>query len=111
MLPEATQERVVPTDLPRPSFDNEGKPGPALLSEADCDGLRAAARIASQVLDAACAAVRPGVTTDEIDFVAHEKCLELGAWPTGLGFRGFPKSCCTSVNEVRENLCCSPLCL
>ena len=51
-------------------------------------------------LDEACKAVAPGVTTEEIDAVAHSFCVEHGAWPTGLGFRGFPKSCCTAVNEV-----------
>lgn len=62
--------------------------------------MRRAGGVAAAVLDAACAAVSVGVTTEEIDLVAHNKCIELGAWPTGLGFMGFPKSSCASVNEV-----------
>jgi methionyl aminopeptidase len=62
--------------------------------------MRQAGRIAAQALAAAGAAVRPGVTTDEVDRVAHAFLLEAGAYPSTLGYRNFPKSCCTSVNEV-----------
>lgn len=41
-----------------------------------------------------------GVSTEEVDRPVHEKCIELGAYPSPLTYRGFPKSCCTSVNEV-----------
>src|ERR671929_146765 len=46
------------------------------------------------------AAVAPGVTTDEVDAVVHEFLVDHGAYPSTLGYRGFPKSCCTSLNEV-----------
>ena len=49
---------------------------------------------------AAAAVIEPGVTTDEIDRVGHEFLLDHGAYPSTLGYRGFPKSLCTSVNEV-----------
>jgi methionyl aminopeptidase len=52
------------------------------------------------VLDAAARAVRPGVTTDSIDEVAHAEAVSRGAYPSPLNYHGFPKSCCTSVNEV-----------
>lgn len=52
------------------------------------------------VLEAAKEAIKPGITTDEIDRIVHEKCIELGAYPSPLNYQGFPKSCCTSVNEV-----------
>ena len=42
----------------------------------------------------------PGVTTDEIDRVVHEFLFDHGAYPSTLGYKGFPKSCCTSLNEV-----------
>ncbi len=42
----------------------------------------------------------PGVTTDELDRIAHEYMCDHGAYPSTLGYRGFPKSCCTSLNEV-----------
>jgi methionyl aminopeptidase len=63
-------------------------------------GMRAACRVAREVIDAAARAVRPGVTTDEIDRVVHEATVERGAYPSPLGYRGFPKSVCTSVNEI-----------
>lgn len=42
-----------------------------------------------------------GVTTDEIDRVVHEACIERDCYPSPLNYYEFPKSCCTSVNEVR----------
>jgi len=45
-------------------------------------------------------AVAPGVTTDELDRVAHEFMVDHGAYPSTLGYKGFPKSCCTSLNEI-----------
>ena len=44
--------------------------------------------------------MRPGATTDDIDAVVHEFLCDHGAYPSTLGYRGFPKSCCTSLNEV-----------
>jgi methionyl aminopeptidase len=61
--------------------------------------MRLAGRIAAQALRAAGDAVKPGVTTDEVDRVGHEFLLDHGAYPSTLGYRGFPKSLCTSVNE------------
>lgn len=52
------------------------------------------------MLDACSAAVRPGVTTDEIDRICHEVTLAGGGYPSPLNYCSFPKSCCTSVNEV-----------
>ena len=46
------------------------------------------------------AAVAPGVTTDELDRIAHEYMIDHGAYPSTLGYKDFPKSCCTSLNEV-----------
>lgn len=62
--------------------------------------MRHASRIAAQALAAAGAAVAPGVTTDEVDRIGHEFLLDHGAYPSTLGYRGFPKSLCTSINEV-----------
>ncbi|XP_044491727.1 methionine aminopeptidase 1A-like [Mangifera indica] len=62
--------------------------------------MRETCRIAREVLDAAAQAIRPGVTTDEIDRVAHEATIAAGAYPSPLNYHFFPKSCCTSVNEV-----------
>jgi len=49
------------------------------------------------VLDLAGAAVRPGITTDEIDRLVHDACMERGCYPSPLNYNGFPKSCCTYV--------------
>ncbi len=64
------------------------------------EAMRIAGRAAAEVLAEAGAAVSPGVTTDEIDAVVHAACIERGAYPSPLGYHGYPKSVCTSVNEV-----------
>ncbi|KAL9420422.1 hypothetical protein AB3S75_038071 [Citrus x aurantiifolia] len=61
--------------------------------------MRAACELAAQVLDAAGKLVRPSVTTNEIDKAVHQMIIEAGAYPSPLGYGGFPKSVCTSVNE------------
>jgi methionyl aminopeptidase len=53
-----------------------------------------------QVLDLAAAAIRPGVTTDEIDRVVHEATIAAGAYPSPYNYFNFPKSVCTSINEI-----------
>ena len=60
----------------------------------------AAGAAARRVLDTVAAAVAPGVTTDELDAVCHQAYLDEGGYPSTLGYRGYPKSLCTSVNEV-----------
>lgn len=62
--------------------------------------MREAGRIACGAMHEAGKAVAPGVTTDELDRIAHEYMLDHGAYPSTLGYRSFPKSICTSVNEV-----------
>ena len=62
--------------------------------------MRAAGRVAREVLDAAGRLAVPGVTTDAIDALVTEETIKRGAYPSPLNYHGFPKSCCTSVNEV-----------
>jgi len=62
--------------------------------------IRAASRLAARALAEVGRAVAPGVTTDELDRIGHEYLVDHGAYPSTLGYRGFPKSLCTSVNEV-----------
>ena len=62
--------------------------------------MRKAGLAAGEVLDAVAAAIEPGVTTDDLDAVAHEAYIARGGYPSPLGYKGFPKSVCTSVNEV-----------
>ena len=61
---------------------------------------RPAPTIAAQALVAAGEAVAPGATTDQVDAVVHEFLCDHDAYPSTLGYKGFPKSCCTSLNEV-----------
>ncbi|MDQ4137529.1 MAG: type I methionyl aminopeptidase [Actinomycetota bacterium] len=96
--------RPVPAAIERPEY--VGRPGPRPFAGSDVYGpetverIREAGRIAAQAVDAVGAAVRPGVTTDELDRVGHEFLVAAGAYPSTLGYRGYPKSTCTSVNEV-----------
>ncbi len=62
--------------------------------------MRVAGRIAAQALAEVGKHVAPGVTSDELDRIGHEFLCDHGAYPSTLGYRGFPKSLCTSVNEV-----------
>eukprot|EP01116_Phalansterium_solitarium_P000738 TRINITY_DN10591_c0_g1_i1.p1 TRINITY_DN10591_c0_g1~~TRINITY_DN10591_c0_g1_i1.p1 ORF type:complete len:324 (-),score=65.61 TRINITY_DN10591_c0_g1_i1:1010-1981(-) len=66
----------------------------------EIDGIRRACRLAKEVLRAAGALVKPGVTTDDIDRFVHQATIDAGAYPSPLGYQGFPKSVCTSVNCV-----------
>ena len=63
-------------------------------------GMRAAGRLAAEILDALVPHVVPGVTTEEIDFIVNRLMTEAGAVPATLGYRGYTKSCCTSINHV-----------
>jgi methionyl aminopeptidase len=96
--------RAVPASIDRPEYVD--RPGPAPytgpeVKDADTiERIRVAGRIAAQAMAAAAAAIAPGVTTDELDRVGHEFLLDHGAYPSTLGYKGFPKSICTSVNEV-----------
>ncbi|WP_135466969.1 type I methionyl aminopeptidase [Crenalkalicoccus roseus] len=66
----------------------------------DFEGMRRAGRLAAETLDMIAAHVRPGVTTAALDRLCHDFILARGAVPAPLGYRGFPKSICTSVNHV-----------
>ena len=99
-----TPERRVPAAITRPHY--VGRPAPDRYRGSDVqtpdviERMRVAGRLAAQAMHVAAAAIAPGVTTDELDRVAHEFLCDNGAYPAALGYRGFPKSICTSVNEV-----------
>jgi methionyl aminopeptidase len=96
--------RRVPDRIPRPEY--VGRPGPRPYLGDDrydagqVERIRAAGRIAAQAVDTVAAAIRPGVTTDELDAIGHDFLVAHDAYPSALGYRGFPKSICTSVNEA-----------
>ena len=96
--------RPVPADIPRPPYAETGVPvrvpeSPVRTPEV-IERMRRAGREAAQVLQTVAAAIAPGVTTDELDAVCHAETIKRGAYPSPLNYGGFPKSICTSVNEV-----------
>ena len=101
---DVSPRRAVPASIPRPEYVDKPAPrrytGSEVKDAATVEKMRIAGRIAAQAMAAAAAVIAPGVTTDEIDRVGHEFLLDHGAYPSTLGYRGFPKSLCTSVNEV-----------
>lgn len=69
-------------------------------SKEDFEGMRKAGKLAAEVLDYIVDFVTPGVTTEELNVLCHNMIIERGAIPAPLGYKGFPKSICTSVNHV-----------
>jgi methionyl aminopeptidase len=96
--------RPVPAHIPRPPYVATGDPGPArsplVRSRAEIRAMRRAGALAAQILLDVAPLVRPGVSTDTIDAFVHDRTVAAGAYPSPLGYLGFPKSVCTSVNEV-----------
>ena len=96
--------RTVPAGIPVPEY--VGRPGPARYRGPDVQDadtirrMRVAGRLAAQALVAVAEHIAPGVTTDELDRIGHEFLCDQGAYPSTLGYRGYPKSLCTSINEV-----------
>ncbi|MFF9480102.1 type I methionyl aminopeptidase [Streptomyces sp. NPDC014733] len=96
--------RPVPASIPRPEYVGKAAPtpydGPEVQDAETIERMRIAGRIAAQAMEEAAKLIAPGVTTDELDRVAHEFMCDHGAYPSTLGYRGFPKSLCASLNEV-----------
>jgi len=101
---DVSPRRLVPSGIARPEYVDRPRPAPFTGSEVKdaetIEKMRFAGRIAAQAMAAAAAAIAPGFTTDEIDRVGHTFLLDHGAYPSTLGYKKFPKSLCTSVNEV-----------
>ncbi|GAA5829907.1 hypothetical protein JCM5353_006110 [Sporobolomyces roseus] len=110
---EPVPKREVPSHIPKPDYATEvngvsfseqvanrseriGK----VLKPEEIDGMKKVCRLAREVLDIAAAAIRPGITTLEIDQIVHEECMKRDSYPSPLGYHKFPRSVCTSVNEV-----------
>jgi methionyl aminopeptidase len=96
--------RSVPSGIGRPPYAVSGDPGPAQSSSVrtadEVERMRRAGAAAAEILVEAGRAVKPGVTTDRIDALVHEATIVRGGYPSPLNYRGYPKSVCTSVNEV-----------
>ena len=105
-----TPKRAVPEHIVRPDYAQNGKPISEIendrtgkiriLTELEQETLREVSLMSRKVLDAVASHVRPGITTDELDRILHEECIAVNAYPSPLNYYTFPKSMCTSVNEV-----------
>ena len=96
--------RSVPRHIPRPEY--VGKPAPSPdgtpeVKDADTiERMRAAGQLAARALQEVGRYIAPGITTDELDRIGHDFLVDHGAYPSTLGYRGYPKSLCSSLNEV-----------
>ncbi|HSM91236.1 MAG TPA: type I methionyl aminopeptidase, partial [Anaeromyxobacteraceae bacterium] len=98
-----TPARAVPEEIPRPEYAQTGQPRLSqkdVKSPEELERQRRACRAAARALRVAGEAVKVGITTDALDEIAHAEIVRLGGYPSPLNYRGFPKSICTSVNEV-----------
>ncbi|KAK6200934.1 methionine aminopeptidase [Scheffersomyces amazonensis] len=105
-----TPRRSIPKHIKLPDYAKTGKPiseikndriGKILVyTPKNIEKIRKVAILAREILDAGAAAVKPGITTDEIDAIVHKECLKRNCYPSPLNYYNFPKSVCTSVNEV-----------
>ena len=101
---------TVPEYIPKPDYAVDGIPksGKVGLKQwkinpqtpEDIQRMRVSGRIAREVLDSAVRFVKPGITTEMIDNLVHDEIIQRGAYPSPLNYHGFPRSCCTSINEV-----------
>ena len=99
-----TPMRTVPSDIHRPHYADTGevvrRPENGVQSPDVIERMRKAGRIAAEILEMLGGAVRPGITTEELDVLAHEEHVRRGIYPSPLNYHGYPKAICTSVNEV-----------
>ncbi|MCP1386614.1 type I methionyl aminopeptidase [Corynebacterium sp. TA-R-1] len=100
-----TPIRKVPKSIEHPEYawkssvqENVGEP--VVQSAETIEKMREASKIAANALALAGAAIKPGATTDSVDAIVHEYLLDHGAYPSTLGYRGYPKSSCISLNEI-----------
>uniref|UniRef100_A0A182U821 Methionine aminopeptidase n=1 Tax=Anopheles melas TaxID=34690 RepID=A0A182U821_9DIPT len=99
-------ERAVPEHIVKPPYyyvrnsPSTGEGRPEIKTREQITGMRESCRLAATILNSACSFAKAGVTTDEIDGFVHEETIKANAYPSPLRYLGFPKSVCTSVNNV-----------
>jgi len=105
LIPGKISKRLdVPEHIVRPPY--VGRPAPEkfkgsnVKTSEQIEKIRASGKLAAQAIQLAGANAKPGVTTDDLDKLVHNFLVDNGAYPSTLGYRGYPKSCCTSINEV-----------
>lgn len=102
--------RAVPKHIKLPDYAQDGKPISEIkndrvgripqLTAKEITKMRKVAKLSREVLDITASHIAPGVTTDELDAILHRECVKRNAYPSPLNYYNFPKSLCTSVNEV-----------
>ncbi|MEV1247007.1 type I methionyl aminopeptidase [Nonomuraea sp. NPDC050022] len=95
--------RKVPAHIQRPEYVGKKRPKTGesdVKTPETIERMRVAGRIAAQAMAEVAKHIQPGVTTDELDRIGHEFLVDHGAYPSTLGYKGYPKSLCTSINEV-----------
>ena len=94
----------VPASIPRPEYVGKAVPskftGSNIKTPEQIEKIRHSGKIAAQAIELVGQNAKPGITTDELDKIAHNFLMENGAYPSTLGYRGYPKSICSSLNEV-----------
>jgi methionyl aminopeptidase len=99
-----TKQLDVPAAIVRPEYVGKNSPsewtGGHVKNPEQVEKIRAAGKLAAQAIELAGSQIAPGISTNELDVIVHEFLVSNGAYPSTLGYRGFPKSCCTSVNEI-----------
>jgi methionyl aminopeptidase len=94
----------VPSNIVKPEY--VGKKAPAewtgghVKTAEQIEKIRTAGKLAAQAIELAGSSIKVGMSTNELDVIVHDFLISKGAYPSTLGYRGFPKSCCTSVNEI-----------
>jgi methionyl aminopeptidase len=94
----------VPSNIVKPEY--VGKKAPAewtgghVKSADQIEKIRTAGKLAAQAIELAGSSIQVGMSTNQLDVIVHDFLISNGAYPSTLGYRGFPKSCCTSVNEI-----------
>ncbi|XP_076763606.1 methionine aminopeptidase 1D, mitochondrial [Xylocopa sonorina] len=102
---EVTEMKEVPSYIPKPSYSQsllprDGPKKPEIKDKNQIASMRDSCYFAKQILTHIKKYVKPGVTTDELDSIVHEMIISNGAYPSPLNYKGFPKSICTSINNV-----------
>ncbi len=96
--------RAVPNGIARPEYVGKSGPAPHIggdkYDQETIQRIRIASKIAAQALDLVLERAKPGMTTDDLDRIGHEFLISQNAYPSTLGYRGFPKSLCSSMNEI-----------
>lgn len=111
VAPVVMPRRTIPTHIKKTDYYEDGTPKAEerfnrtstsfrIFDEKGIQGMRKVCRLGREVLDIAVRAAKTGVTTEEIDRIVHEACIQRDSYPSPLNYYGFPKACCTSVNEV-----------